>query len=209
MRLVSLNISNLQQVEFRGNTVGTGIFKRSVAGPVLATTRTLQGDRQVDLRVHGGEHKAIYCYPHEHYAHWREVLQRDELPMGQFGENFTMEGLLETEVHIGDRFRIGEIEIEVTQPRIPCFKLGIAVGDPRFVKTFLESECCGFYVRVLQEGHVQAGDTFERTYEHPEAVAIQYIHQLYFRDSGNTAEVERMLNIEPLSTEWKKQFREL
>lgn len=174
----------------------------------MATRRTLEGDRQVDLRVHGGEHKAIYCYPYEHYARWREALQREELPMGQFGENFTTEGLLETEVHIGDRFRVGEIEVEVTQPRVPCFKLGIAVEDPGFVKTFLESERCGFYLRVLQEGLVTAGDRFERIFVHPEAVTVQYIHHLYFRDPGNTAEIERMLSIEALSKEWKQQFRE-
>ncbi|MFP6581493.1 MAG: MOSC domain-containing protein [Candidatus Hydrogenedentota bacterium] len=209
MKLLSLNISDLLQVEHRGKTVGAGIFKRSVNGPVRATRLTLEGDRRVDLRYHGGEHKAIYLYPHEHYAHWREVLGKDDLPMGRFGENFTTKGLLETDVHIGDRFRVGKAEIEITQLRVPCFKLGIAVGDPRFVKTFLQSERSGFYARVLQEGDVQAGDTLERTHSDSEGVTAQYIHHLYFRDSSNKPEIERVLTIDALSKEWRKQFREL
>jgi MOSC domain-containing protein YiiM len=209
MKLVSLNISDLTQVDYRGKVVGTGIFKKPVDHAVRATRLTLEGDRQVDLRYHGGEHKAVYAYPSEHYDTWASELGRDDLSPGRFGENFTTEGLMETNVHIGDQFRAGEALVEVTQPRVPCFKLGIAMGDPRFVKTFLESERSGFYLRVLEEGDVKAGDSIERVFEHAEAVTVRYIHHLYFRDSLNTEEIKRMLTIEALSKEWKKQFREL
>lgn len=209
MKLLSLNISGLRQVEHGGKTVGTGIFKEPVTGPVKAMRLTLEGDRQVDLRYHGGEHKAIYAYPHEHYATWAEELGRDDLTFGQFGENFTTEGLLETDVHIGDRFRVGEVLVEVTQPRVPCFKLGIKMGDPRFVRTFLESERCGFYLRVLEEGMVEAGDTIERVSTHPEQISIQFIHHLYFQDSLNKDEIKRALTVDALSKEWRKQLREL
>jgi len=209
MKLLSLNISGLRQVEHRGKTVGTGIFKEPVTGPVKATRLTLEGDRQVDLRYHGGEHKAIYAYPHEHYATWAEELGRDDLTFGQFGENFTTEGLLETNVHIGDRFRVGEALVEVTQPRVPCFKLGIKMGDPHFVRIFLESERCGFYLRVLEEGAVEAGDAIEQEFTHPERISIQYIHHLYFQDSLNKDEIKRALTVEALSKEWRQQLREL
>lgn len=209
MKLVSLNISDLVQVDFRGKTVGTGIFKKPVAGSVRATRLTLEGDRQVDLRYHGGEHKAIYAYPLEHYAGWAERLGRDDLAPGQFGENFTTEGLLETDVHIGDRFRVGEALVEVTQPRVPCFKLGIAMGDARFVPIFQESELSGFYLRVLEEGDVRAGDSIVREFVHPEGVTVQYVHHLYFQDSLNGAEIKRVMGIEALSKEWRRQFREL
>ncbi len=209
MKLLSLNISGLTQVQHGGKTVGTGIFKKPVEGAVRATRLTLEGDRQVDQRYHGGEYKAIYVYPQEHYAFWAETLGRDDLAPGQFGENFTTEGLIETEVHIGDQFRIGEVLVEVTQPRVPCFKLGIALGDPRLVKVFLKSERSGFYLRVLEEGMVQAGDSIERNFTHPERVTVQYIHHLYYQDSQNTAEIERVLSIKALSKEWSRQFREL
>lgn len=209
VKLVSLNISDLTKVEYRGQTVGTGIFKKPVEGAVRATRLTLEGDRQVDLRYHGGENKAIYAYPSEHYETWAAELGRDDLVPGRFGENFTTEGLLETDVHIGDHFRIGEALVEVTQPRIPCFKLGIAMGDPHFVRVFLESERSGFYLRVLEEGDVKAGDSIERVFAHPEAITIQYIHHLYYHDSLNTDEIKRVMGIEALSKEWKKQFREL
>jgi len=181
LKLVSLNISDLTKVEYRGQTVGTGIFKKPVDHAVRATRLTLKGDRQVDLRYHGGEHKAIYVYPSEHYETWATELDRDDLEPGCFGENFTTEGLRETDVHIGDQFRIGEALVEVTQPRVPCFKLGIAMGDPRFVRFFLESERSGFYLRALEEGDVKAGDSIERTFTHPEAVTIQYIQRYQFQ----------------------------
>jgi MOSC domain-containing protein YiiM len=209
MHLHSLNISGVTQVQHRGQTIGTGIFKKPVDGPIRATHLTLEGDRQVDLRYHGGEHKAIYAYPLEHYPDWREALQRDDLAPGAFGENFTTEGLFENEVHIGDQFRVGEALVEVTQPRVPCYKLGIALDNPRIVKAFLDSERSGFYLRVLEEGMIQVGDAIERTFVHPEKVTVQYIHHLHFKDSQNKPEIERVLGVEALSNEWRKQLSEL
>lgn len=210
MRLHALNLSGLTQIQHAGETIGTGIFKQPVDGPVRATRLTLEGDRQVDLRYHGGADKAIYVYPHEHYAYWAATLDRDDLSPGRFGENFTTEGLLETDVHIGDQFRIGEALVEVTQPRVPCFKLGIAMGDPRFIKQFLHSERCGFYLRVLEEGTMQAGDSIERSFTHPAGVSVQFIHHLYFKDSENKGEVQRVLDeLDALSKEWRRQFLEL
>jgi MOSC domain-containing protein YiiM len=209
MKLVSLNISPGTKVEYNGRTVGTGIFKEPVNGAVPANRLTLEGDRQVDLRFHGGEHKAIYAYPFEHFAWWAEQLERTDLTPGQFGENFTTEGLLETNVHIGDQFRIGTVLVEVTQPRVPCFKLGMKMGDAQFVKRFLHSERSGFYLRVLEEGEVRTGDSIERVQSHPEAISVQYIHHLYFQDSLNKTEIKRALSVEALSKEWRKQLREL
>jgi MOSC domain-containing protein YiiM len=209
VKLISLNISDLTQVEWRGKTVGTGIFKKPAEHSVRATRRTLEGDRQVDTRHHGGEHKAIYAYPSEHYSTWATELGRTDLELGRFGENLTTEGLLETEVQIGDQFRIGEAILEVTQPRVPCFKLGIAMNDPKFVKIFLESERSGFYLRVLEEGDIVAGDAIEKVFTHPSSITVQKVHHLYFQDSLNKEEIDRVMGIEALSKEWKKQFREL
>lgn len=209
MKLLSLNISGVTDVVHQGKKLGTGMFKKPVEGPVRATRLTLEGDRQVDLRYHGGEHKAIYCYPWEHYDYWTKALRRDDLAPGRFGENFTTEGLLETDVHIGDRFRVGEALVEVTQPRVPCFKINIALDDRYFTRRFLMSERSGFYLRVLEEGIVQVGDMIERTLKHPDGVTVQYIHHLYFQDTQNQPEIDRMLRIDALSKEWRKQFRDL
>jgi MOSC domain-containing protein YiiM len=142
--------------------VSTGIFKEPVAGRLMLRHNNLDGDRQADLTVHGGWDKAVYVYPSEHYAYWREELPGMPLPYGSFGENFTTEGLDESSVHIGDRFRIGGALVEVTQPRMPCYKLAIRFGRPDMPKRFHASGRCGFYLAVLQEGEVGAGDTLER-----------------------------------------------
>ena len=209
MNILSVNISGAKQADYNGRVVGTGIYKEPVAGPVQAGKLTLEGDRQVDHRYHGGEHKAVYAYPYEHYSYWAEQLGRDDFSYGQFGENFTTEGVLETDVHIGDRFRIGEALVEVTQPRVPCFKLGMKMEDPRFVQVFLRSGLSGFYLRVLEEGQVEAGNAIEREFTHPEKITVRAIHHLYFNDSTNREEIKRALSVEALSKEWRKQLMEL
>jgi len=162
MRLLSVNVGLPREVLWRGRAVATGIWKAPVAGPVVLRTTNLDGDRQADLSVHGGPRKAVYVYPSEHYAHWRAELPEADLAVwGAFGENFTTAGLLEEEVAIGDRFRVGTAEVQVTQPRMPCFKLGIKLGDPGMVERFLHSGRPGFYLSVLREGVVEAGDAFE------------------------------------------------
>lgn len=208
-RVVSLNISGGRKVEHNGQIVGTGIFKEPVAGRVMARRLTLDGDKQVDLRYHGGEHKAIYAYPHEHYAIWAQELGRNDFGFGQFGENLTTEGLLETTVHLGDRFRVGGALLEVTQPRVPCFKLGIKMGDARFVKTFLDSMRSGYYLRVLEEGEIGASDTIERTELGPERITIHDLYHLRFKDPLNRDLIHRVLSVEALSKEWRKELSNL
>jgi MOSC domain-containing protein YiiM len=152
MRLVSVNVSLPKLVEFRGQAVSTSIFKEPVGGRVLVRRLSLEGGWQADLRSHGGLNKAVYAYPLEHYARWSEELGRDNLRPGQFGENLTVEGLTEDAARLGDVFRVGGALLQVTQPRYPCFKLEIKMGDPLFPRRFLASGRTGFYLRVLEEG---------------------------------------------------------
>src|SRR5467141_748297 len=161
MKLVSINVGLPREVRWHGKTVLTSIFKAPVEGSVKVGRLNLEGDRQSDLNVHGGADKAVYVYPAEHYAFWRAELPGVDLPGGAFGENFTTEGLIEDSVHIGDRLRIGSAEFVAMQPRMPCFKLGIRFGRPDMVKRFMHSGRTGFYLAVLQEGEVAAGDSFE------------------------------------------------
>lgn len=158
MKLVSINVGLPREVQWRGKTLRTSIFKAPVSGRIWVKRLNVEGDRQSDLEVHGGSDKAVYAYPAEHYAFWREELPGMTLDWGGFGENFTTEGLLEDTVHIGDRVRIGSAEFVVTHPRMPCFKLGIRFGRQDMVKRFLRSGRTGFYMRVSQEGELTAGD---------------------------------------------------
>ena len=163
MKLLSVNVSQPKEVLHNGKRIKTGIFKEPVSGRTMMRRLNLDGDGQGDPTVHGGVHKAVYVYTVEHYHYWKQELGRDDLTYGKFGENLTVEGMLEGTVHIGDVFQIGEALVEVSQPRVPCFKLGIKMMDPQIVKPFLQSERVGFYVRVLEEGEVGAGDAIERT----------------------------------------------
>jgi MOSC domain-containing protein YiiM len=162
VKLVSLQVGRPRKVRWRRTTVTTGIFKQPVAGRIMLRQHNLDGDGQADLTVHGGWDKAVYVYPSEHYAYWQQELPGMPLPYGSFGENFTTEGLDESSVRIGDRFRIGGALVEVTQPRMPCYKLGIRFGRADMPKRFHASGRCGFYLAVIQEGEVGAGDTVER-----------------------------------------------
>jgi len=161
MRVVSIQVGRPREIEWRGKTVRTSIFKEPVSGPVRVGKLNLAGDEQADLSVHGGVDKAVYAYPSEHYAHWRDELPGVELPWGSFGENLTTEGLSETAVRIGDRLSIGSAEFLVTQPRLPCFKLAIRFGRPDMVKRFQRSGRSGFYLAVAREGTISAGDPIQ------------------------------------------------
>ena len=154
--LISIQVARPLSLRHMGKEVRTGIFKLPVAGPVMVRSLNIDGDEQGDLTVHGGVDKAVYCYPSEHYPVWQEELGR-ELPNGTFGENLTVSGLLEIDLHVGDTFELGGAILQVSQPRYPCYKLGIKIGDQRFVKRFQESGRSGFYCRVLQEGLIEAG----------------------------------------------------
>jgi MOSC domain-containing protein YiiM len=163
VNVLSVNVSGPKPMTYRGQMLATGIFKTPVSGRVKVGRLGLAGDVQVDRRVHGGFDKAVYAYPHEHYAHWENFLGRDDFALGQFGENLTTLGLLEDDVWVGDVLRIGTALLQVTQPRQPCFKLMTKMNDFTFAKPFLASGRTGFYLRVLEEGEVGAGDLIECT----------------------------------------------
>jgi MOSC domain-containing protein YiiM len=196
---------------WHGTVVTTGIFKEPVHGRIALRKLNLDGDRQADLRVHGGENKAVYCYPLEHYDYWKEELPGHELPMGVFGENFTVGGMLEDSVHLGDQFSIGSAEVVVTQPRMPCYKLGIRFENDEMVKRFLASSRTGFYVAVRREGSVCEGDEIKLIGRHPEAVPVSAIMRLYTDKNYSDADiawVKRALRVAALPQSWKDYFRE-
>ena len=206
MKLLSIQVGLPREVRWQRRTVSTGIFKEPVQGPVMMRTLNLDGDRQADLTVHGGAQKAVYVYPSEHYGPWRAELPGVELPWGAFGENLTTEGLVEDEVHIGDRFRIGEAEVQVTQPRMPCFKLGIRFGDPEMINRLLESRRSGFYLAVLREGRVEAGDPVELLGRDPNLVTVDEVNRLFLGEQDDDA-LERALQVEALPESWKVHLR--
>lgn len=162
MKILSINIAGSKSFTYQGKTVNTGIFKEPVSGRVRVQRLGLDGDVQVDRRVHGGVDKAVYAYPFEHYAHWEKFLGRTGFAFGQFGENLTTAGLLEDDARVGDVWRVGEVVLQVTQPREPCFKLMAKLNDFTFAKPFFASGRTGFYLRVLEEGELGAGDVLER-----------------------------------------------
>ncbi len=215
MKLVSVNTGLPREVEWHGRVVTTAIYKAPVAGRVALRKLNLDGDRQADLTVHGGEHKAVYCYSLAHYGYWTRELPGRELPMGMFGENFTIDagkdGLLEDSVHLGDRFSVGTAEVAVTQPRLPCYKLGVRFQSDDMVKRFLASGRTGFYVAVVREGEVGAGDEIAAIAREPNAVAVSEITRLYVVKRYGEAEisaVRRALGVKELPESWKEYFRE-
>ena len=207
MKLISVNVGLPQDIIWRGRPVRSSIWKNPVEGPVRVSTLNLDGDQQSDLSVHGGVDKAIYVYPREHYSYWRIQLPEVELPWGGFGENFTTEGLLEDQVQIGDRLRTGSAEFIVTQPRMPCFKLGIRFDRPDIVKGFLRSKRTGFYLAVLREGEVAGGDPIEVTDRQESGVTIADLVNLYTLDSENQELLRRATELPSLPDGWKDFFR--
>ena len=205
--VVSVNVGLPREVAWRREIVTTSIFKSPVAGRVMVRRLNLDGDRQSDLTVHGGADKAVYAYPSEHYAYWREELPGTELPWGSFGENLTIEGLLESEVRIGDRWAVGEAAFRVTQPRMPCFKLGIRFDRPDMVKRFLLSGRSGFYLGVDREGEVAAGDAITVTAVDPESVTVSDVVGLYTSDRGNQELMRRASALPSLPESWREYFR--
>jgi MOSC domain-containing protein YiiM len=211
MKLISLNVGLPRAVPWHGTTVTTGIFKQPVQGRVALRKLNLEGDGQADLNVHGGEYKAVYCYPIPHYDYWTRELAGRELPLGIFGENFTIESPLEDSIHIGDRFAIGSAEVVVTQPRMPCYKLGIRFADDAMVNRFLASGRSGFYVAVAREGEVGAGDEITQVSRDPNAVPVSEINRLYVEksyDERDIAWAQRALKVQALTDGWKRYFQE-
>jgi MOSC domain-containing protein YiiM len=207
MKLLSISVGLPREVEWRGKTVRTSIFKSPVSSRVRAGKLNVEGDQQSDLSVHGGSQKAIYVYPAEHYPFWRAELPGIDLPWGAFGENFTTEGLLEDAVHIGDRLRAGSAEFVVTQPRLPCFKLAIRFSLPDMVKRFQQSGRTGFYLAVLREGEVAPGDSLELIAQDEHGVTVTDIVRLYMADAASQDVLRRVSELPALPEGWRDYFR--
>ena len=207
MRVASVNVGMPREVEWDGRTVVTGIFKSPVAAKLSVRRLNLDGDGQADLAVHGGPDKAVYAYPSEHYGPWGERLGR-ELTPGIFGENLTTEGLLEDAVHIGDEFRVGTARLVVTQPRLPCFKLGIRFEDPGMVKSFLQAGKPGIYFAVLQEGAVGPGDPIERLAEDGSRITVAEMFRLVLNRDADPAALRRLLGVPSLAAVWRRILKE-
>lgn len=206
-RMLSINVGLPREVRWREQTVKTSIFKAPVSGRIPVHRLNLAGDRQSDLTVHGGVHKAVYVYPSEHYEYWRGELPDAELGWGAFGENFTSRGLLEDTTHIGDRLGIGTAEFSVTQPRMPCFKLSIRFGRADMVKRFLRSGRSGFYLSVSKEGEVEAGDPIRILSRDENAVSVMDIVGLYTADDANQDLLRRASEVTALPEEWRVYLR--
>ncbi|PYS05107.1 MAG: MOSC domain-containing protein [Acidobacteria bacterium] len=207
MRIVSINVGLPREIQWGGKTVWTSIFKVPVTGPVRVERLNVDGDQQSDLTVHGGVDKAVYAYPAEHYEFWREQLPGVDLPWGVFGENFTTEGLLEDTVQIGDKLQAGSAEFVVTQPRMPCFKLGVRFGRPDMVKRFLHSGRTGFYLAVAREGEVAASDVVTLVARNDHAITVADIVGLYTADATNQDLLRRVAELPALPEGWREYFR--
>lgn len=211
MKLVSLNVGLPRDFLWHGRPVTTAIYKQPVEGRIRLRTLNLDGDRQADLTVHGGAHKAVYCYPIAHYEYWKKELPGRDLPLAIFGENFTTDGLLENSVHLGDTFSVGSAEVVVTQPRLPCYKLGVRFDSDDMVKRFLASGRSGFYLAVTREGEVGAGDEIKPLARDPNAVPVSEITRLYIAkrfSHEDVASLRRALLVAVLPASWKDYFRD-
>jgi MOSC domain-containing protein YiiM len=204
--LTSVNVGVPKTVQWRGQAVTTGIVKSPVEGPIALRRHNLDGDQQADLSVHGGPTKAVYVYPTEHYAFWRSELPDVAFGWGHFGENFSVEGLEERSMFIGDEYRVGTARVVVTEPRMPCFKLGIRFEMADMLKRFLQSGRSGFYFGVVKEGEVQAGDTLEQLSTHPDRLTIADVTDLYTTEKGNVALLRKAIGATALPDSWKGYF---
>jgi MOSC domain-containing protein YiiM len=207
MKLISLNVARPQLALYNGATISTGIFKKPVSGPIPLRTLNLDGDRQADLAVHGGPYKAVYGYPSEHYEFWRQELPGMSLPWGMFGENFSTQGLSESDLHIGERLQVGTAVIMVRQPRIPCYKLAVKFHRTDILARFLRSGRSGFYFSVEQEGVVAAGDSFEFLSREPRAIRIAEMNRLFAEDKYNASLLEKAIETPALPEDWRDYFR--
>jgi ferredoxin-NADP reductase/MOSC domain-containing protein YiiM/ferredoxin len=208
-RLLSLNVGGPREVSWQGKTVRTAIWKEPVEGPRMVRRINIDGDDQADRLAHGGEHRAVYVYQLDSYRYWERELGRDDFSCGQFGENFTVEGLADDEVCIGDRYRVGGALFEVTQPRVTCYRLGIRMDEPAMPSLLVAHHRPGFYLRVLEEGEVQAGDAIEKVADGPEGLTVAQIDALLYLPNKSRALLERALRVPALSEGWQGSFREL
>jgi MOSC domain-containing protein YiiM len=207
MTIETVSVGGPRVVRWQGRDVRTSIFKTPVAGRVMVRRHNVDGDRQSDPTVHGGEYKAVYAYAAEDYGWWRRALGRDLEP-ANFGENLGVRGLSGCDVHIGDVFRAGEAELEATEPRLPCYKLGLRFGDPQMVKTFADARRWGVYFRVVKEGAVAAGDSFEKIREDPARIPVADVARVFVFDRSDTATIGRLAAHERLDPAWREHFVE-
>jgi MOSC domain-containing protein YiiM len=207
MKLLSVNVGLPQEIFHEGRLVRTAIFKAPVSGPVRIRALNVEGDEQADLTVHGGPSKAIYIYPAEHYDFWRKELPDSHFPFGSFGENLTTEGLLERQVNIGDRLCLGSVELVVTEPRLPCYKLGVKFNSDDMVKRFLKSRRTGFYCAVLREGAVEAGDAIHFLSRDESGLSVADITRLYAFDKSDYRAMRRAMELKALPESWRGYFR--
>jgi len=208
MRLVSVNVGQPRYVAWKGETVLTSIHKEPAMGPVAVVGTSLAGDRQADPKAHGGVDKAVYAYPAEHYPWWRQELALTDLPWGMFGENFTTDGFDEAAVRIGDRFAIGTAEFEVSQPRMPCAKLGLRFKRADMVQRFLHSRRLGFYLRIVREGVVAAGDPIRQTASDPQAPTVADLALLETTERDNVPLLELAVRTKKLTASWRRRYEE-
>lgn len=208
MMIESISVGTPTKVRHNGKTVQTSIFKTPVAGPVTLRLHNLEGDRQADLEVHGGRDKAVYAYATEHYAFWTGELGKDHLEPAAFGENLAVSGMLEPDVKIGSRYRMGTAEVIVSQPRLPCFKLGIRMNDASFPNRFLQSGRLGFYLRVEIEGVLQAGDEIVQLESNPKGISVDMLWRAVFSKNKNAEVAERALESLPyLDSGWRRRLQ--
>src|ERR1700747_275811 len=208
-RLLSINVGLPRDITWQGKTVHTGIWKAPIAGSRMVRRLNVDGDGQGDLAGHGGEHRAVFVYQIESYQYWETQLGRRDLPYGQFGENFTVDGLADSEVCVGDRYRIGGALFEVTQPRVTCYRVGIRMDEPRMAALLVAHQRPGFYFRVLQEGEVGAGDEIVRVAQGSERMTVAAIDSLLYLPGPAKGDIERALRIPALSPGWKGSFEAL
>ena len=208
-RLLSVNVGLPQDVPWQGRTVHTAVWKQPVPGPQMVRRINIDGDGQGDLAGHGGEHRAVFVYQIDSYRYWQQQLGRDDFSYGQFGENFTVEGLADGQVRIGDRYQIGQALFEVTQPRVTCYRVGIRMNDPRIPALLVSHHRPGFYLRVLREGAVQAGDEIVPVAPGPEAMTVAEVDALLYLPGHSRQRVAQALRIPALPDGWKASFRAL
>jgi len=209
MQVTSLNVAQARQVMHEGINISTGIFKQPVQGALAVSVRGVEGDRQCDLINHGGEHKAVYAFSLQHYDYWRETLDNFDLAAGAFGENLTMSELDEARICIGDQLAIGGTLLEVSQPRVPCYKLGIALGDKRAPALFTRHFHTGVYFRVIEPGKITAGDRADRVHHHPAGISVHALFRAYFDRlcSGGEEILRAARELEELAPEWQEKLR--
>src|SRR4051812_10372829 len=208
-QLLSINVGLPQDVVWRGETVHTAIWKQPVQGRIAVRRLNLEGDGQGDIAGHGGEHRAVLVYQMSAYAYWEAQLRRNDFSFGQFGENFTVAGLSDDEVCIGDRYRIGSALFEVTQPRVTCYRLGVRMGEPAMAALLVSHHRPGFYLRVLEEGEVGAGDEIAKVAEGPEHLSVAEVDGLLYLPNAAREPLERSLRVPALSRGWKTSFAAL